>query len=221
MPARKRKTHDVRPRRGRPTAARVEAIEHSIFNEAKAQFLTLGFEGAAMEVVATRAGVSKGTLYARYPTKEALLRSVIETQMETWWSEGSRGDRLLPEDPRERLRNRARTAIVFAGTEDAGRFAALIYSIATTAPELAKTFYARGYKSGTEQFIRDIAEWDRGHGPLPHSPRVLAEMLMAMLIGWISTERTVRSVSVAEAEAFADQAIDLVIPDPSRAKKRR
>jgi TetR/AcrR family transcriptional regulator, mexJK operon transcriptional repressor len=221
MPAAQREKYDVRPRRGRPTAARAEAIEQAIFNEAKTQFLTLGFEGAAMEVVAARAGVSKPTLYARYPTKQALLRAVIEAQMETWTTEGLRNQHLLEEDPRERLRHLARTSIAFARTEDASRFTTLVRSIVTTAPELAKTFYDHGYGYGIELYTREIEEWDRRHGPLSHSPRVLAEMLMAMLSGWIRAEETVRTVSVAEAAAFADQAIDALIPAPSPSENRR
>lgn len=221
MRAAKREKQDVRPRRGRPTAARIEAIEQSIFNEAKEQFLTLGFEGAAMEVIAARAGVSKGTLYARYATKESLLRAVIEAQMEAWSAEAARDDDRMPEEPRERLRHHARTTIAFSRSEDASRFTTLIRSIVTTEPELAKTFYDRGYGYGIDLCTREIEEWARRHGPLAHSPRVLAEMLMAMLTGWIRAEEMVRTVSAAEAAAFADQAIDVLIPAPSRSVRPR
>jgi AcrR family transcriptional regulator len=41
-------------------------------------FVLKGFAGARLEDIAARAGVSKGTLYLYYPSKEALLQAVVE-----------------------------------------------------------------------------------------------------------------------------------------------
>src|SRR5882724_11293389 len=65
------------PGPGRPTAARVEAISRAMLVEARDEFFRSGFEGARMDTIADADGVSKSTLYERYPTKQALLRAVI------------------------------------------------------------------------------------------------------------------------------------------------
>ena len=99
----------ARPRSGRPTAARVSAIDRAIVEAARAMFLVGGFDGVAMEQVAATADISKGTLYARYPSKEALFSAVIEASIRDWSEEAARSDDQLTDDIGQRLRHHART----------------------------------------------------------------------------------------------------------------
>jgi AcrR family transcriptional regulator len=46
-----------------------------ILDGARKVFMDLGFDGASMNEIARAAGVSKGTLYLYYPSKEELLKS--------------------------------------------------------------------------------------------------------------------------------------------------
>jgi len=62
-----------------------------------------------MDTIADADGVSKSTLYERYPTKQALLRAVIAVHVASWaqdW-EGKGGP--VPTDLRQRLKHRARS----------------------------------------------------------------------------------------------------------------
>lgn len=52
-----------------PKEVRVESIIHAALEE----FLEKGYDGASMEAVAKRAGVSKGGLYHHFANKDALL----------------------------------------------------------------------------------------------------------------------------------------------------
>jgi AcrR family transcriptional regulator len=62
---------DTEARRpGRPRRAEVDA---SILEAATELFTELGYDGLCVEGVATRAGVSKATIYRRYPNKAALV----------------------------------------------------------------------------------------------------------------------------------------------------
>ncbi|NVM77495.1 AcrR family transcriptional regulator [Duganella sp. SG902] len=63
--------------RGRPTKDQAGTIEADILKAAIALFDELGFDGAAMEAIAARAGISKRTLYMRYSDKKAILKDVI------------------------------------------------------------------------------------------------------------------------------------------------
>jgi TetR/AcrR family transcriptional repressor of mexJK operon len=47
---------------------------------ARSVFLTHGFSAATTDMIQRAAGVSKATVYARYPTKEALFTAVIEAE---------------------------------------------------------------------------------------------------------------------------------------------
>jgi len=56
---------------------RKQARPQELLEAALALFVEKGFAGTRIEEVAQRAGVSKGTLYLYYPSKEELLKAVI------------------------------------------------------------------------------------------------------------------------------------------------
>ena len=51
-----------------------------IMEGARAVFLAQGFDGASMGEIARRAGVSKGTLYVYFDSKEALFEAIFEDE---------------------------------------------------------------------------------------------------------------------------------------------
>lgn len=63
--------------RARPHQRRKDARPHELLEAALALFVERGFASTRIEEVARRAGVSKGTLYLYYPSKEELLKAVI------------------------------------------------------------------------------------------------------------------------------------------------
>ena len=65
------------PRRGR---VKSDLKRRAILHGAKAVFLAAGFEGANMDEVAARAGVSKMTVYRHFGSKEDLFAGVITEQ---------------------------------------------------------------------------------------------------------------------------------------------
>jgi TetR/AcrR family transcriptional repressor of mexJK operon len=71
--ARKRKST-----RGRPPAHEVATRAENLIDVATEVFLDKGFKGASMSEIARRAGASKQTLYARYPSKAALFAALVE-----------------------------------------------------------------------------------------------------------------------------------------------
>lgn len=62
--------------RGRP---RSERARKAIVDAATDMFLELGLEGASIEAIAERAGVSKATIYRWWPSKEVLALDAIYT----------------------------------------------------------------------------------------------------------------------------------------------
>lgn len=53
------------------------AKRHQILDGARRVFRANGFDGASMETIAREAGVSKGTLYVYFDSKEALFKALI------------------------------------------------------------------------------------------------------------------------------------------------
>jgi len=73
-----------------PTARqrRKEARPQELLDAALALFVEKGFAATRSEEVALRAGVSKGTLYLYFPSKEELFKAVVRHNLSTLIAEG-------------------------------------------------------------------------------------------------------------------------------------
>ncbi len=60
-----------------PRKRRKEARPSEIVEAARLEFVARGFAACKVEEIAARAGVSKGTVYLYFPTKEALFEAVM------------------------------------------------------------------------------------------------------------------------------------------------
>lgn len=67
---------------------RKEARPQELLDAALALFVEKGFAATRSEEVAARAGVSKGTLYLYYPSKEELLKAVIRQNLSRILADG-------------------------------------------------------------------------------------------------------------------------------------
>ena len=64
-----------------PRQRRKEARPQELLDAALALFVEKGFAATRAEEVAQRAGVSKGTLYLYYPSKEELFKAVVRQNL--------------------------------------------------------------------------------------------------------------------------------------------
>ncbi|OMC57737.1 TetR family transcriptional regulator [Mycobacterium sp. IS-836] len=61
-------------------------LERTILDTARAVFETYGVRRANIEDVAARAGVSRSTIYRRFPTKDDLLEQVVRREAELFFA---------------------------------------------------------------------------------------------------------------------------------------
>jgi AcrR family transcriptional regulator len=71
-------------RRGRPKASDTVAVQADIIEIAKRLFFEQGVAAASMDAIAKAAGITKQTLYSRFPSKDELYRAVIDDIMARW-----------------------------------------------------------------------------------------------------------------------------------------
>ena len=71
-----------------PRQRRKETRPQELLDAALDLFVEKGFAAARSEEVARRAGVSKGTLYLYYPSKEELFKAVVRSRLSTLIAEG-------------------------------------------------------------------------------------------------------------------------------------
>lgn len=62
---------------GRPTKEQAAAMDDRVLNGARATFCKKGVANTSVEEIAVQLGVSKHTIYRRYPNKSALLEAVV------------------------------------------------------------------------------------------------------------------------------------------------
>jgi AcrR family transcriptional regulator len=65
-------------RSGRPPREHAGRVEERILDAAGRVFLERGFQGASVDEIAEAASAGKPTIYARYPSKQALFTAVVE-----------------------------------------------------------------------------------------------------------------------------------------------
>ncbi len=82
-------------RTGRPTAAEAAAIEERLLHRVWQLYVEGGLASVSYDAIAASEKMSKRTIYARYPNKEALFRGAVERRLQRWISENrvSRGSR--------------------------------------------------------------------------------------------------------------------------------
>ena len=67
-------------RRGRPAAGRDPAKRQQIIEGARRVFIDMGFDAASMNDITREAGVSKGTIYVYFASKEELFEAIVEEE---------------------------------------------------------------------------------------------------------------------------------------------
>ena len=205
-------------RRGRPTAARVAEIDEAIYRGALTIFLEAGYGAASMDVITAEAQVSKGTLYARYTSKEALFRTVLEREREVLSARAGAQDHLLPDELGPRLRQHARVLVASMRSAEFQRMHKLIVSAELSFPEVARLWH----EIGTARYVRFLAQDMAKCSRLPEHANVdwtfLANLFLHAVGGWQQTERLMRAVNDQEVIDFADAVIATILSSISNSK---
>lgn len=198
-------------RRGRPSAERVAAIEDDILAAAHELFIELGYEAASMEGVAERAGISKGTLYARYAGKEALFRAVIRKRLDLWSARAGAQDHLLPKELAPRLAHHARTLAGMFAWPEYRETSQLVQTAVRSFPDVAAYWQEQGTRRYIAFLAGDMAaaaDEDYARQPDWH---FLANLFLHAFSGWFALENSAGPVSDEQVEGFVQQLIETIL----------
>jgi AcrR family transcriptional regulator len=120
---------------------RKETRPQELLDAALALFVEKGFAAARAEEVAQRAGVSKGTLYLYYPSKEELFKAVVRQNLVNLIAEGLETAAQFKGSSSELLRHLMRTWWDRVGNTPAAGIHKIVLAEVRNFPELAQ-FYA-------------------------------------------------------------------------------
>ncbi len=115
----------------------------TVLRAARDVFLTHGFSAATTDMVQREAGVSKATVYAHYPNKEALFVAVIEAECATFVTT-MRAIEFRPGKLRETLTALARAYLNVVLSPIGLALFRVVIAEAPRFPNLARTLYLAG-----------------------------------------------------------------------------
>jgi AcrR family transcriptional regulator len=209
--------------RGRPPTEEVAARAERLLDVATEVFLEQGFKGASMSEIARRAGASKQTLYARYPSKAALFAALVERKAEHLFKAiGPLGEGRSLRDTLVHCGSELLELIV---SEDARGVHRVVIAECMEFPELGEIFWERG--PGRTRVM--LANYLRAQQKLGNiqcgDPEQAVEVLLGLLVSgvtlraWLGLPPTFAKTP-AQRKAWANFAVDtflsaLQTPRPS------
>ena len=203
---------DVLPHPG-ATVADDTGKRRQIIDGARRVFLASGFDAASMNEIARIAGVSKGTLYVYFDSKEALFAALLRHDKREQVEQLCRFDAVQAD---------LRTALVDLGVRllsamlEPDRIAQFRTVIAVSArfPDIGRAFYEAGPEYGRmalAAFLRDRAE-DDGLA-IPDYERAAEQLIdlcksHLMLRAMLNVEA---APDAAEIKAYIDAGVDMFL----------
>ncbi|HEY1092494.1 MAG TPA: TetR/AcrR family transcriptional regulator [Burkholderiaceae bacterium] len=133
-----------------PRQRRKEARPQELLAAALALFTEKGFAATRTEEVAARAGVSKGTLYLYYPSKEALFKAVVHEHMGAHIAQGRERLAAYEGTMEEALRLVMQGFWARAGDGPAGGISKIMVAEARNFPELTAFYFDEVIRPGRE-----------------------------------------------------------------------
>ena len=142
-----------------------------ILDGARRIFLRDGFDGASMNDIVRAAGVSKGTVYVYFPSKEALFAALIRhdkrqqaEQTCKWASESG--------DVREALTRVGRSFMALLTKPEHIAQVRTVIAVAPRFPEIGRAFYEAGPQHGTAKLATLLTRHAAaGALTIPDAPR--------------------------------------------------
>ena len=184
-------SHPLAPQRGRPPTV---GLRNAILRNAEAVFTGRDFHAVAMDDIARRCGVGKGTLYRYFPSKQALFHSVMFEGLAELHAQ-IRADAAEPGEPRQRLAAVVRTILHHFAVRPG--LSGLIDREERKRGAAAQRWFGR--RAELARLLADVIEEGSHAGDFRRvEPMLAAEMLLGMLRAMIRSRAARDSLAVAE-----------------------
>ncbi len=207
-------TDDTPPVRQRRTR-RKEARPGELLEAALSLFVEKGFAATRVEEVAARAGVSKGTLFLYFPSKEELFKAVVRETIAGRFAEWNEEFERFEGDSVELVRYCMNSWWERIGQTQASGITKLVMSEAGMFPEIA-AFYQQEVIRPGHDLIRRILQRgiDRGEFRTLHLDYAVYSLIapMIFLLMWKhSMSACTPSSAPIDPLSFIDTQVDLLL----------
>lgn len=192
---------------------RPEARREEILDAAYAVFGEHGFARAKLDDVARRAGVSKGTLYLYFDSKETLFREMVRAKIVPCVVQGEELVRTHQGTARELLVALMDRMWSTVRTAEMARIGRLVKSELSNFPELARFYFdeviGRSRRLFETALERGVASGEFRQGPHRFAPRAITSLLVHA--GQYQCFFGALDPDAMSDEAVVDGVIDLVL----------
>lgn len=174
--------HRAAPRAGRPTREQAEARRGELLEAALDHFLDKGYENATIEAIAAQVGMTKRTVYARYPDKPALFRAAVHRAILRYSLPQERIEATDCGDLEQTLRNIARLRIDLVASPQGLKLQRIINTESYRFPEIFREVYEVGALP-TIKFLARLLKRETEAGRLAVAePAMAANVFMSMAV---------------------------------------
>ncbi len=189
------------------------AKRRQVLSGARDVFLRQGFDGASMNEIAREAGVSKGTLYVYFSSKENLFAELVREERL------SQSERVftLNEDDHDvgAVLNRLGVSLVeHAGQPSSIALVRMVIAAAAKFPEIGIAFYETGPAFGIARLSRYLAKQaEAGVLELPDPERAASQFLDLCMGGCIKRQlfATGNRLDIEMVRVQVGYAVDLLL----------
>ncbi|MBT0962302.1 TetR/AcrR family transcriptional regulator [Denitromonas sp. IR12] len=197
-----------------PVRRRKEARPQELTAAALALFVEKGFAATRLDEVAARAGVSKGTLYLYFDSKEALFLAVIREGIVPVIEEGRKLLAAHADDPERMLREYLFGWWAMIGNTELGGVPKLMTSEAQNFPEVAQ-YYVREVIQPGKAMMREILDRGVAKGVFRElDTEMVTHILMAPLLHlalWRHSFAACCQVPDMDPQSYLESFFDLVL----------
>jgi TetR/AcrR family transcriptional regulator, mexJK operon transcriptional repressor len=151
-------------RRGRPTQAEAKKLHQKLRKAAVATFVKYGYDGTTMDAIARAAGITRRTLYARYPDKRAVFADVIPWAL-TRRTERDADNDIDDSDLRASLIALGRAGLARAIDPDIVRLTRIAMNESARFPEFAISAHSMTW-SGRHRQVMDLLRRHQENGSI-------------------------------------------------------
>jgi len=144
-----------RIRAGRPTREQAEQRHEELLDCALKMFLDKGYELATIEAIAMAMGMTKRTVYARYPEKSALFKAAVQRAIELYTVPMAALRAAVTDDLETTLTNIARIRIDNVMSPVGLRLQRILSAESYRFPEIFNQAYEQGAKPSID-FLADV-----------------------------------------------------------------
>jgi TetR/AcrR family transcriptional repressor of mexJK operon len=171
-----------RPRAGRPTREQAEARQLELLDRALDHFLDKGYEQATIEAIAADVGMTKRTVYARYPEKRLLFLAAVSRAVDRYAvpDEAIRG--CETDDLEQTLVHIATLRIDLVATPQGQKLQRIVNTESYRFPEIFTEMYERGALPSV-RFLADVLDRAAATGELAiEDPEAYANAFMSLVV---------------------------------------